>query len=579
MGVLYYKLLFSLGFLFVMILNKEGLCISFEAKTCPTWNHLDSTNSCTCGDSLGGVVDCYFNIPKVIIKSHYCMFLNKKNSTLQLIGSCPYGTGVTLPSNASELINKFKQCSDLHRKGRLCGECEDNYSLPVYSYSLGCVHCKSFKYGWIKFITVAFFPLTVFYILVIIFRISATSSTLNGYVLTSQMATIPTMIQFVYTGNEIHIHDRESYSAKTGVATAIAVYAIWNLDFFRSFYSPICLHPHITYPQVLLLDYAVAVYPMLLIFITYILVKMHDNYAFIVKLWRPFHRCLVLFRKQWNIQSSLVNALATFIVLSYVKILNVSFQLLMPSHVYNMYGETVNKTDLYYNGSITMTSKAYRPYLAIAVLMLLIFNVIPLLLLAVYPSRYFQKILNDFCGCCQKYKIALHIFMDAFQGCYEDTSNDFRYFAAYYLSLRFLNLLFYVTFNKRQYFPAMSLLIVFTLVIVTKLQPYKNKRSNTLDVVYLFSLFTGYTSTLMQLGVHPMIPNWAISVVMSISVSIPMCVIAIVAISNVFPKAPEYFAFFKTKILERCRVRHGMTVNEEEQPILKRSQDTVCHAY
>ena len=198
-----------------------------------------------------------------------------------------------------------------------------------------------------------------------------------------------------------------------------------------------------------------------------------------------------------------------------------SFQLLIPSHVYNVYGETVNVAYLYYNGSITMTSKAYRPYLAIAVLMLLTFNVIPLLLLAVYPSRCFQRIFHHFCGCCQKYKIALQIFMDVFQGCYEQTSGDYRYFAAFYLSLRFLNLLFYVIFNERQYIPVASLLLVFTAILVTKLQSYKNKQSNTLDIVFLSTCFIGYTSTLMMLGMSPMIPRLVTVVVISTSALIP----------------------------------------------------------
>ena len=63
----------------------------------------------------------------------------------------------------------------------------------------------------------------------------------------------------------------------------------------------------------------------------------------------------------WNIRSSLVNALATFIVLSYIKILNVSFELLMPSYVFNMEGKRihVNKAYLYYDGGIEMASRVY----------------------------------------------------------------------------------------------------------------------------------------------------------------------------------------------------------------------------
>ena len=108
-------------------------------------------------------------------------------------------------------------------------------------------------------------------------------------------------------------------------------------------------------------------------------------------LWRPFHKCLVLFRKQWNIHSYLINALSTFIVLSYVKILNVSFEFLMPSHVYNMEKQYVNIHYWYCNGTIEITSEAYLPYLVTASFMLLIFNILPLLLLTLYPFRCFQK--------------------------------------------------------------------------------------------------------------------------------------------------------------------------------------------
>ena len=97
----------------------------------------------------------------------------------------------------------------------------------------------------------------------------------------------------------------------------------------------------------------------------------HDNFAIIVWLWRPFHKCLVLFRKQWNIRSYLVNALATFIVLSYVKILNVSFEFLTLSHVYNMERQSIKRAYWYYDGTIKLTSKTYLPYLVLALFMVL----------------------------------------------------------------------------------------------------------------------------------------------------------------------------------------------------------------
>ena len=99
----------------------------------------------------------------------------------------------------------------------------------------------------------------------------------------------------------------------------------------------------------------------------------------------PFHKCLVRFRKQWNIRSYLVNALATFIVLSYVKVLNVSFEFFISSRVYNIEGQRINKAFWYYDGRVDMASKEYLPYLLLAVLMLLVFNIFPLVFLALYP--------------------------------------------------------------------------------------------------------------------------------------------------------------------------------------------------
>ena len=205
-------------------------------------------------------------------------------------------------------------------------------------------------------------------------------------------------------------------------------------------------------------------YPLLLIFITFFCVKLHDNFAIVVWFWSPFHKCLVRFRKQWNIHSYLFNALPTFIVLSYVKILNVSFEFLVSSQVYNMKGQSVNKGYWYYDGRVDMTSKEYLPYLILAVSMLLIFNILPLVLLALYPFRHFQGFLN--CCLCQKCKIALQIFMDAFHGSYDVSIRDHHHFAALYLALRFFNLLIYVILDSSFRHPLAIVLFVTTLTLV-----------------------------------------------------------------------------------------------------------------
>ena len=181
-----------------------------------------NNSECVCGDSLNGIVSCNEESSTVYLAKHFCAFFSEELDTT-LIGNCPYSLGGLLPKNVSELKDDLEFiCGHLHRKGQLCGECQDNYTLPVYSYNPGCVECKDFKHGWIKFISAAFLPLTVFYVVVIVFRISATSSALNCYVLVSQLTATSAGIRAIYFGNHFHLdHDR----AAPSVDFAITIYA------------------------------------------------------------------------------------------------------------------------------------------------------------------------------------------------------------------------------------------------------------------------------------------------------------------------------------------------------------------
>ena len=181
--------MFRLVFSSLMVLLFHGEHANCNID-CPTWTYPSpSYNNCMCGASLGGIVECNSAISQLqvtISEDGYCMFFSKEFNTT-LIGSCPYGTLGVVTNNTSVWKYGKGSCSHLHRKGELCGECEENYTLPVYSYYLGCVKCEDYKYGWVKFIAAAFLPLTLFYLIVIVFRISATSPALNGYILVSQM--------------------------------------------------------------------------------------------------------------------------------------------------------------------------------------------------------------------------------------------------------------------------------------------------------------------------------------------------------------------------------------------------------
>ena len=459
---------------------------------CPTWtypNKFSSQDECVCGSHLEGAVECSPTTLDVFIAPYYCMSYDQVLNTT-VIGSCPYRPLVQeyhpalVPKEPSSLSSFI--CGTFHRRGQLCGECGENYTLSLYSYNLGCSICYRSQYNWVIFIAAAFLPLTVFYILVIMFRISVTSSSLNCYVLISQLFSTPAIMRQTYFANLHANSSRVSYWGQYIVDFGIAISAVWNLDFFRSFYTTICVDQRLTTYQILALDYVIAVYPLFLIFVTFALVKLHDNFSFVVTLWRPFHKCLVRFRNHFNIRSSLVNALATFIILSFIKILNASFDLLMPSTVYNIDGKSMN-LDLYYDGTVKMASREYLPYLLLAVVMLLVFNILPLLLLTLYPFQCFQRFLNH---CClgSNHRLVLQTFMDAFQGCFKETPYDCRHFAALYLLMRLILPLLFISLGVGLFKLPASLVTVLLMALVIKFQPYKSKRSNFMDAILLFLL-------------------------------------------------------------------------------------------
>ena len=533
-------------------------CVS-KPSTCPTWLRHPNLHSdeCVCGSSLHEAVNCDPSTANVHVAKHFCIFFSSGLNTT-LFGTCPYSMGGAVPKNVSQLNNYDGLCRFFNRKDVLCGACEDNYTLSVYSYYLGCVQCEDYKYGWIKFITVAFLPVTLFYIVVILFRISATSSALNGYVLVSQLVANPIFIHKVYSSNE---HPERGFSMLVGLC--IAVYAIWNLDFFRSFYKPICLYPDLKYQHVLLLDYAIAVYPLLLIFITFICVKLHDNFAIVVWLWRPFHKYLVRLRKQWNIQSYLVNALATFIILSYVKILNVSFEFLLMSNLYNMDGKSVSLGLWYFDGRVDMTSIEYLPYLLISLCMLLIFNILPLVLLTLYPFKCFQTCLN--CVLSMKVNLALQIFMDTIHGCYKNSGNNYRHFAALYLAVRFLDhLLLSIFRNQNAYIQSRLLCLVFLLAIVAKFQPYKCRKSNMVDIILLLALICGCVITTVKKTVGQYYPRWLISVSEYITAIIPPSYALYLLLSQIWSVAVKRMR----KCVPMRMDRFDVKMDVEEQPLL-----------
>ena len=155
-------------------------------------------------------------------------------------------------------------CRQLNRDGPMCIK---NFSPLIYSYELKCVPCMDSHYDWLKFMIIAFIPLTLFYFVVLLFRIDATSPYLYGFITLNQALASPISLRGLFSDLKGHY---------LLVARLISIpYTIWNLDFFRSLSLNICLD--LATLQTLALDYAIAIYPLLLVVITYVVIELHAS--------------------------------------------------------------------------------------------------------------------------------------------------------------------------------------------------------------------------------------------------------------------------------------------------------------
>ena len=489
------KLEIFLCLCFVITLGAYQSSASFSEssnQSCPIWTTpkvINGTTGCECGNTLNSVVVCETNNFAVHILLYYCMSYSDEFNTT-VVGRCLYHLHheQTYQYKYYWLIPRLTQRNDTalcqfhkyyghtyqYQTGRMCTECVNGYAYPVYSYSLACVECKDYKYNWLKYIAVAFLPLTVFYIIVILFRISVTSGAMNGYVLMCQLLTTPMNVRLFNTIRN-----------KFVMSLYVSFHGIWNLDFFRGLYTPFCLHPKLTTLQTLMLDYVIAVYPLILIIVTYICVKLHNHYSLVVWLWSPFYKCFALIRNEWDINRSLVDAFATFILLSNLKILEVSFYILAPNTLYDIKGVPIPKKYLYYDGTYEYFGKDHIPYALLALFMVFVFNIFPLVLLCLYPCRCFQRCLNY----CNLRCLTLHIFMDTFNGCYKLKPRDCRYFAALYLLLRIVNHSFILTNTVPPLYSLMTgMVLIGVTVCIATIRPHKRLLYTVIDTALLANL-------------------------------------------------------------------------------------------
>ena len=459
---------------------------SHNVKQCPPWTEYNNTK-CQCKKTLDHhrELQCNQDGKLSVIRCVCATFNNESNDITvgHCIENCDNGYSkseyLPLPLNVSQL-NQFMCEEHWNRTGRLCGQCLPGYSPLAYSYDMRCVKCPEGNRNIWKYILVAFGPLTIFYIVLLSCRTKATSLYLQGYLIFCQIFTAPLLSRSLTKVFNLYYHE----ALRNFLFVLRTIFSMWNLDFFRDAYPDICLD--VSTLTVLALDYAVAIYPLLLTLLSYILINLHaKNFRPVVILWKPFGYIFSHFNGNWNSRTTVIDSFATFFQLSFVKMASVSIDLLVPVKTFNINNK--NETwFVYMDASIEYFSTKHLLYAILGLISFTILVLLPILLLLIYQFRWFQRLLS----CLKLRHPLLQEVMESFQSCYtngtQPGTKDHRWFSAVPFIGRYLILFIYVLILESSFLPIAISFIVLLMVLTVLVQPYKKQHSSFIcrDVVF-----------------------------------------------------------------------------------------------
>ena len=457
-----------------------------------TWLY---SEDCECGKSLDGTVYCD-STKAVFLFSRFCMAYNERVGE-EVVGRCPYtytlftdrnvsnvGLYVKLPPTVDQL--ETFMCDRLNREGFFCGKCKESYGYPMYPDFLKCVECdpKDHVRNWLLYVVISYVPLTVFLMLVVCLRISVTSAPMNAFIFISQIISHPPFLRgFSHTIDTTFL----SHGARMFMKFLLSLYSLWNLNFFTTLIPHFCL-PNQKVSNVISLTFLVALYPLLLLFLIYVLIELHSrNFKVIVWLWKPFIVCYARFRRKWDIRASIIDAFATFLLLSFVKFLFVSIDLTALTKLMAKNGTTVGYAS--YNDASIVSDQPIAILTLVGIsIILLLFIIVPSILLLLYPYRFCQKCLTFTRLNFQ----ALHFLMDSFHGCYKngtEGTKDCRYFASVFLITRIAIGIAYAS-STMSYLAIVLGICISLAIAIAVVRPYNKQNDifNHLDPLTLFFL-------------------------------------------------------------------------------------------
>ena len=481
----------------IVLLSKtglRGLAIHFQLRMehCPPGYVLIidrqfGLNLSRCRCSVGtnqpyqGVHSCnYENFTATIRHGYWIGYADNETEDHLFSGYCPdrycfqnqERSRIHFLPNHTSTVELDKLVCENRRTGVLCGKCRDGYSVLYHSSSLICSKTSNCSIGWILYLVSEILPLTLMFILVLIFNVSFVSGELNGFIFFVQVFDL-----FSITGNGFIWFPRTAFRA---LITIRAIYRFLNFDFFSANQLAFCLWKGATSLDMIVFKFVTVIYALLLIVVTIWLMNKCNIYQRL--------SCL----RVSTVKNSVIHGLSTFLVMVYTQCAKVSFKLLDFTEIHAK-GYRYVYTVASYQGNLKYFGCGHFPYTIPAILSLVFVVVSPVIILTLYPSCF--KIISFFnlekvsCVSWLMQRVPhtlIKPFADSFQSCFKD---NMRFFAGLYFAYRVIILIgWFAPSHFNQSYILLELMLITILVIHSLAQPYNSRKHNALDTLLFFDL-------------------------------------------------------------------------------------------
>ena len=574
-----YKLLTNL----FLLLSGAGYCQVNEsirtaipptqmAHQCSPWFFYNATTKqCECykNPSTDHIVKCTEN--GALLRSGYCLTYEEGEG--YYIGLCDYfnldkynksttNNYISLPDNISEL-NEY-MCGALNRKGIICGQCIDGYGPSVTSMGHTCSDCTGAWYGVPLYLFLEFIPITIFYFIVLFFRINMTSAPMLAFVFYCQIG----VSSFFVVSNRYLFSGTVTYRALNILVT---FYGIWNLDFFRYIIPPFCISPHLKAIHITFLYYISAIYPLCLIVISWICIQLHSrNNKLIIWLWSPIKWFSTYTNVKWDAKNTMIDVFATFFLLCYAKLVFTCLRIFSYRITLNVNNSSTHKIfHVKSDSTVVFFSTEHLPSAIISVVIFSVVLVPTPLILALFPISAFRSLIFKHQFVSRRMP-SVNAFFDKFYDCYRDGldgGRDMRSFVSMHFFLRLIcnflsvdDVLVNISFN------VVVFLYIASSLLMAMVRPYKKMYMNITDTLILANLalislvlnkFSGQENDISALSAFYKISG-------SILSTIPLLGLTAVVIYKIFKRIKHFYSKSVNQIEEEHKdVEVSQQVNSD----------------